>query len=205
MGWKKMSDTRRPIMLLALLALLPGAAFAQNMEAEWRVINTVSATTLPDYQGLPNPFPMMAETAPVVEEVTVEPEISEAERTKAEVLARARTLIGSNAVFRANVEGIVFDGYMKGQQGEKVFAAGKWHGIGSKFNVPVKGAEQAYQIIQSLRDLDPQLADEVTGELNSRLSSSSRLELKITNISNKEVTLSGTGGPFKVPVRQGGF
>jgi hypothetical protein len=194
-----------PRLALIVFGLLPGIVFAQTMEAEWRVINTVSPSTLPDYQGQPNPFPMVALPEPVVEEAPTEPEISEEERTKAEVLARARDLINSNAVFRPNLDGLVFDGYLKGVQGEKVLARGQWHAVGGKFSVPVKGAEQAYQTIQALRDLDNALADEVTAELNQRLSASSRLDLKITSISNKEVVLSGAGGTFKVPVRQGGF
>ncbi len=198
-----MSINRTPL-LLSLLVLAPHMAMAQNMEAEWRVVSPVSATVAPDYQGQPNPFP----TVPVAqqqERVVDEEEISETERTKAEILSRARALINSNAVFRPNLDGIAFDGYMKGAQGQRVFAQGKWHGVGSKFSVPVRGAEQAYNTIQGLREIDPALADEVTSELNARLSSSSRLDLKITSISPNEVVLSGQGGTFKVPVSQGGF
>lgn len=194
----------RNTLVLTLLALAPGLAVAQNMEAEWRVTNTVSATQVPEYQGQPNPFPITA--MPQVEEVIIdESEADERERNKAEVLSRARALINSNAVFRPNLDGIVFDGYMKGAQGVRVFANGRWHGVGGKFSVPVRGAEQAYNTIQALRELDSALAEEVSSELNARLTSSSRLDLKITSITAKEVVLSGQGGTFKVPVRQGGF
>lgn len=189
-----------------LLALLPAAAWPQSMDAEWRVLNEVaSPTVVPTYQGQANPFPITPLPQTVKVEQQPEEELSEAERTKAETLASARQLINSNAVFRPSLEGIVFDGYMKGAQGERVFSEGQWHGLGSEFHVPVRGAQQAYNIIENLRNLDAALADQVTSELNARLSASKDLILKITNISNKEVTLSGQSQTFKVPVRHGGF
>lgn len=202
-------DSRRMFasraLALTLLALAPSMALAQNMEAEWRVVSTVSPTVVPEYQGQPNPFPTIPLAQAQEEAGPTEEDISEAERTKAEILSRARALINSNAVFRPNLSGIAFDGYLKGAQGERVFAQGRWHGVGSAFSVPVAGAAQAYNTIQSLREIDPALADEVTAELNARLSASNRLELKITSVSPKEVVLSGPGGPYRLPVRQGGF
>jgi hypothetical protein len=195
--------SKRARLAVSLLALLPHAALAQNMEAEWRVVNTASPTAVPDYAQQPNPFPITPEVEVVVQPVVEE--VDETERTKAEALANARALITSNAVFRPRLEGIVFDGYMKGAQGEKVFAQGRWHGVGSGFRVPVRGADQAYRTIDNLREIDAALADEVAAELNARLSTSSQLELKITKLSNKEVTLSGQGETFTVPVRQSGF
>lgn len=194
---------RLPFLVLLALLAARGAA-AQSVEAEWRVISPVSATVVPSYTAGPNPFPTRAEAAqqPAAQEESAE---SVAARGKAEALARARDLIDSNKVFRPNVQGIVFDGYISGKNGDKVFRNGHWMGLGDGIQVPVKGADAAYQTIEQLKEIDPATAEEVSKELTARLTSSPLVTLKVSKISPKEVTLSDGGTTYKVPVRQGGF
>lgn len=194
----------RALPLLMLVSLLASrGALAQSVEAEWRVVSNVSATTVPRYDNGANPFPVRAD-APQEPQKDETAEDS-ATRKKAEALARARDLINSNKVFRPNVQGLVFDGYISGKGGEKVFHNGQWIGVGSGIQVPVKGADSAYQTIEQLKAIDKGTADEVAKELNDRLSSSPLVTLRISQISAKEVILTDKQSTYRVPVRQGGF
>jgi hypothetical protein len=190
--------------LLALAALLARPALAQDVEAEWRAVSDVSATLVPGYvTGSGNPFPMR--TATTQNTKTVDEAAEEAARTKAEALARGRKLINSDKVFLPNVEGVDFNGYVAGKGGEEVLRDNKWMAVGEAVSVPVKGAAVAYKTIEDLRQIDREMADELAKELDSRLSSSPMIKLRIVKITPKDVTLTSGKDSYTVPVRQGGF
>lgn len=194
--------SRTVYLAITLICISLGTAHAQSQEAEWRVINEITPTIVPGYQGGPNPFP---QNAAVVARAAVMDFSTELEMTKAQTLARARELINSTQVFRPNLDGLEFGGYMSGLDGPRVFHQGEWMKVGDEISVPVRGAEAAYQVIAELKNLDKVSGERVEQELQSRLSSRPQLSLKIKKIEPKEVTLVSSDGEYRAEVSQGGL
>lgn len=184
-------------LVVAGCLVLPLAAHAQSVEPEWRAINTSPPKVIPLYAGGENPFPQVVEPeAPVVvNQVGVVVTGDDTDKMNlANALANARSLIGSDKVYQPDLSGIRFGGRVEGDAGPKVFFNGKWVGMGKTIVVPVKGVAEAYESIKRLEELDPELAQTVSEELSSRISSVSTETLKITDIAETKVTLTGSKG-----------
>lgn len=180
------------------LTVLPLAVHAQAVEPEWRVINATPPKVIPLYAGGENPFPQIAEeNAPqptVAQPQNFDAAAEEAKMNLANALAKARSLIGSDRVYQPDLSGIRFGGRVVGDAGPKVFFNGQWVGTGKTIVVPVKGVAEAYEAIQRLEELDPELARSVSEELSNRISNVSTETLKITAIGESNVTLTGSAG-----------
>ncbi|MFZ2586551.1 MAG: hypothetical protein WAZ18_00275 [Alphaproteobacteria bacterium] len=176
-------------------------ANAQSVEAEWRVTNTESPTVVPAYAGQANPFPTITEQVVVVAPT---PEVSEADlknREKADILQQARNIINGNQAFVANLDNIQFDGYMEGLRGKKVLMKGSWIGIGQTINVPVKGAKNAYAMLEKLQALDVSLANQVKAELDAKLIKKAVTDIKVVDITKEKVTLVEGSQRYEVRIK----
>ncbi|MCP5405691.1 MAG: hypothetical protein H6922_05675 [Pseudomonadaceae bacterium] len=189
--------------LAVILLLVVARVHAQSVEAEWRVMSDVSATRVPAYQNQPNPFPMREEIRAVVEESTDEL-TAEAQR-RAQTIARARALLSSNQVFRPDTSQLVFGGYLKTVNGARVLHMEKWMKEGDTIDVPVRGADKAYETIREVKEVDPDMAEKLEKELVSRLNVASNISLKLVVVTPNEVVLRGGGETVRVDVSHGGL
>lgn len=191
--------------LLLVLAMVSGHAAAQSVEAEWRVTNEVSPTVVPLYKQQANPFPVREEVKVEMEEPLPEDQVAAEAQYRAGVIARARDLLNSNKVFKPDTSSIVFDAYLKTGEGERVLYDDNWLAIGESIDAPVKGAQEAYDTIREVENVDADMAKTLRDELQTRLSSASTIAMKIIAITEENVVVSGGGTRLVVEIRQGGL
>jgi hypothetical protein len=110
------------------------AVHGQNIEPEWRVVNTEPARVVPSVENSPNPFP----TAQVVEVVSASAVLDEGALEHMSLLVKLESQIKQGNIFVPAVNRIRFYGYMDGPRGGTVLYSGRWAKVGDTVPVDVQ-------------------------------------------------------------------
>lgn len=186
-----------PLLLgIFLLAAVPSHA----RETLWRVESLdIEGEPAPPYVREETPFPLYEPPPEPV--VVVDPKLTEAQRLAQErasraafLLERIRTIIEERRIFMPDVSNVEVKGRLQGDQGTRILIHNQWRQEGDKIYVPAMGAQQAQSILTELKDLDPDLAKVVEGDINDRLAEAQSMELTVTKIEGESVELLDTQG-----------
>lgn len=177
---------------------------AQQIEAEWRVVNESPSMTVPLLANTKNPFPIKEYVPPV--EVALQPDpLDEASKAKANLLDQARKLMTSDKGFAADVSQISFRGYVNGPQGARALYGTRWVGEKDAVRVSLQGAEEAYKLIEEVTTLDKDLGENLRNEMKNKLTAAQGMTLAISHITSSSVVMQGNGRTFTFPIRQNAF
>jgi len=189
---------QRLFFVLLSSAALPLLGYTQSAELLWRVVNP-AAEVVPTFADDPSPFPQKQEdlTAYDATDVTLTAEeLAEREQNRraAVLLAEVRTLIQSNQLFQAKITGLMVQGVVMAQAKTLALIDGTWLGVGDKLAVPIEGVASVFDLLAQLNQIDPELADVVRQELNTRLTTNPVMQLTVHSITANQVILADTQG-----------
>lgn len=199
-----------PLSALAGLTLvLFSAAFAQAQvagEALWRVENLKSAEPAPLYEGQDSPFPI--ELPPVAPQSTVvvqKPMVTAQEaaaqrqaREAASRMSRIRDLLKDEEAFVPDTSGIQISAIAAGQAGAMALIKGHWFFEGDTIEAPVTTANELITLMAGLQQVDANLANIVSKEVENRLATIGPRKMLIKKIKPDGITLRLPGGKTNV-------
>ncbi len=183
------------ILYLAVVA----ASAAHAGEAQWRVISAEEKSIVPDYENEPAPFMQTAEvteekelleTGPTQEELL----LIQSRKNAAKLLEEIRKMTNGGQGFDPDISRIQVTGLL-GTKGDKaVFIAGKWYRVGSKLEIPAKSFQLVISMIDSLLEIDKNMANRVLEDLEKPLATGASMKLTITRISDRSIQVDSDDG-----------
>ena len=191
--------------LLGLCVLLTSvAAVAQvSGEALWRVDNELAAEPAPLYEGQASPFPIeeapvVVRNVPVVDESPVlskqEVAAQQQAREAASRMSRIRDLLKDEEAFIPDTSGVKISAIAKGQAGPMVLMKGNWFFEGDTIEAPVTTANELMELMGGLEQIDKNLANIVSQEVEARLNSIGPRKVLIKKINDQSVVLRRPDG-----------
>ena len=189
--------------LLGLMLVFASAgAWAQmSGEALWRVENEKPSEPAPLYEGQTSPFPITLPPVTVKETPIEVPKLSPQEqaaqkqaREAASRMSRIRDLLKDEEAFIPDVSGITIKAIAKGQQGRMALIKGQWLFEGDTIEAPVTTANELVQLLAGLEQIDTNLANIVSQEVENRLNSVGPRKVLIKKINDDSVTLRRPDG-----------
>lgn len=190
--------------LLGLCIFLTSAAALAQVsgEALWRVDNKLPAEPAPLYEGQDSPFPMeeppvvkqtaVVEDAPVLTQQQVQAQ--QQAREAASRMSRIRDLLKDEEAFIPDTSGVRISAIAKGQAGPMVLMKGNWFFEGDTIEAPVTTANELMDLMKGLEQIDKNLANIVSQEVEARLNSIGPRKVLIKKINDKEVILRRPDG-----------
>jgi len=182
-------------------------AYAQvSGEALWRVDNNKPAEPAPLYEGQPSPFPIELPPVTIKEEAVLnEPRLSPQQmqaqqqaREAASRMSRIRDLLKDEEAFIPDVSGINIKAIAEGPSGPMALIKRNWFFEGDTIEAPVTTATQLLDLMAGLEQIDKNLANIVSQEVQSRLESIGPRKMLIKKIKPTGVTLRRPDGQTTV-------
>lgn len=185
------------------LVLASVAAFAQvSGEALWRVDSEKPAEPAPLYEGQVSPFPIELPPVTIKEKVaenqpTLSPQQMQAQqqaREAASRMSRIRDLLKDEEAFIPDVSGINIKAIAQGPSGAMALIKRNWFFEGDTIEAPVTTATQLLDLMSGLEQIDKNLANIVSAEVQARLESIGPRKMLIKKIKPTGVTLRRPDG-----------
>lgn len=198
--------TTLPLSALVGLALvLFSAALAQAQvagEALWRVENAKPAEPAPLYEGQDSPFPIeLPPVAPkstvVVQKPTVTPQEAASQRQAREAasrMSRIRDLLKDEEAFVPDTSGIQISAIAVGEAGPMALIKGHWFFEGDTIEAPVTTANELMDLMAGLQQVDSNLANIVSKEVENRLSTIGPRKMLVKKIKPDGIVLRRSDG-----------
>lgn len=184
-----------------LLSLSNTSSAQEETEAQWRVVNTVSATVIPLYNNAPSPFPAASPVSDTAVIAAAAAEELARQQSILESTKRAEILLESKQAVEPQLAGLQFRAAMQGPQGWSVLAGNNWVREGASFRVPVKASARMNGALGDLAALDAGAASSLSGRLAGKVNNTTA-DLKVQHIDAQKVTLAAAGGTWQIPIRQ---
>lgn len=178
-------------------ALSVGGAQAQSL-VDWRAISQVSPTVVPLYGHQPSPFTSIKSQGSGSDQASA---ASESERQKMAIeqmnLKKESLIDMARNPLRMQpaLEGLKVGAIIEGPQGKQALITGRWASIGASVQVPSKASQEYLEILQQLKQIDPNASDPMQG-------SYTHITLKIVSISSQTVVFQGPRASYPISLRQ---
>lgn len=189
----------RHLLVIALLAALPGLAITQDIQ--WQVTNPVTPTIVPLYDNQPAPFEHVDPVAAAAANIGPTPEELAAQAALDQAMAKVNGLLSSKAGYQPEVSRLSFGGMLEGPNGRMVALNRRWVGKGTRLKVRVSMSPALSAALSDLRMMSETQAAALQSTAVNQVATQSAV-LTITSITDKQVTLSGDGYTRTVPIRQ---
>lgn len=196
MAWIKVKNI---ILIVFVLIFSANVVFAQ--ESLWKTFNDNKTQVVPSYNGGLSPFPQKQKE---VEEVTFQPtesiseielieqneDLTEEERRMmmtTTLLSDIKDFLETDEVFYPNLNNVVIEAVAKSEGKYKALIFGQWLEKGDKIRVPINEARQALELLESLKEIDMDLAETVEDAVISRTKNKGQEIVLIRDISKDQV------------------